>query len=638
MIPDDVVERVRTAADIAQVIGEYVPLRRVGTDYRGACPFHGGKNPNFSVSSKRGQYHCFVCHESGDVISFLRKRLSLDFTAAVKLLGEKVGIEVIDTPTRAHAPDPNEPNWEVLAHAAAFFQAQLRDADMGRVAREYLSGRELDDEACARFGIGFAPRDGQLLLKHLATLGFDQERLREAGLLVVREEEGSVRPRFRGRVMFPILDELGRHVGFGGRALGDDTPKYLNSAESGVFQKRRVLYGMHTARQAARRAGRLLVVEGYLDAIRVALGGIEEVVAPLGTALTEEQAALVVRYAPEVFLLYDSDEAGLKATFRSGLELLRHGAAVRVVSLPRGEDPDTFVRARGAGALEGALHDAVDLFDLQVDLLARKGWFADLHHRRRAVDKLLPTIRATKDPITRDLYVARLAEAAAIDRALVMREADEPTPPPGRPRAPAAGGAPPMADGPDGPPPPDDEAPAAPRREWVPKGQWKPQWKGRGRGQGPEWLATEAPPRAAASEEPIERELVRVMLRDRGWVERVAERHGPDSFRDARYAALFAALLAHGVEVELAEVLRDAHPELTTLVESLLSQAEAPSDVEWSLMKLDRRQLEFRMADLQRRIAETEGEEQRALMQEKDRLARERQALLHPGGKGRNPK
>lgn len=635
MIPDDVVERVRAAADIAQVIGEYVPLKRVGTDYRGACPFHGGKNPNFSVSSKRGQYHCFVCHESGDVISFLRKRLSLDFTSAVKLLGEKVGIEVIDAPTRAHAPDPNESNWEVLAHAAAFFQTQLREPDMGRDARAYLEGRALDDAACSRFGIGFAPRDGQLLIRHLATLGFDQERAREAGLLVVREEDGSVRPRFRGRVMFPIVDELGRYVAFGGRAMGDDTPKYLNSPESAVFHKRRVLYGLHTARQAARRASRLLVVEGYLDAIRVALGGIEEVVAPLGTALTEEQAALLVRYAGEVFLLYDSDEAGLKATFRSGLELLRHGAAVRVVSLPRGEDPDTFVRSQGAAALEAALHDAVDLFDLQVELLARKGWFADLHHRRRAVDKLLPTVRATKDPITRDLYIARLAEAASLEKALVQREADEPTPPLGRSRAVAVRASDPTDDRPpDEVPPPHDEAPAAPvRREWVPKGQWK----GRNRGQGPEWLATPAPPRAASNEEPIERELLRVMLRDRVWVERVAERHGPQAFRHPEYGALFAALLGHGAEVELDVVLRDVEAPLAAVAERLLAMAEAPADVAWSLMKLDRRELEARMAALQRLIAESEGDEQRALMIEKDRLARERQALLHPGGKGRNP-
>ncbi len=630
MIADEIVERVRTAADIVQVIGEFVKLRRVGTDFRGPCPFHQGKNPNFSVSPKRAQYHCFVCHESGDVITFLRKRLGLDFTAAVKLLGEKVGIEVIDTPSRANAPDPNEPNWDVLSHAAAFFTAQLRDGKTGADARAYLAdARGLDDTAIERFGLGFAPRDGTLLLKHLNTLGFDHDRLRDAGLLVVREDDDAVRPRFRGRLMFPILDELGRHVAFGGRALGDEQPKYLNSAESGVFQKRRVLYGLQLARNAARRARRLLVVEGYLDVIRLALAGIEEVVAPLGTALTEEQAALIARYAPDAFLLYDSDEAGLKATFRSGLELLRSGVAVRVVSLPKGEDPDTFVRAKGAAALEAALHEAMDFFDVQVELLARKGWFADLHHRRRAVDKLLPTIRAAKDPITRDLYIARLAEASGLDKTLIQREADAPVPATTMRRAagPGATDAPPPE--PAGHEPPPDDAPAMPaRREWVPRGQYR----GRGRPQGPEWLATASPPRAGANEEPIERELVRVMLRERSWVERIAERHGPDGFRDPRYAALFLALLAHGPETELGDVLTGLPDDLAALATTLLAVGDAPSDVEWSLMKLQRRAVEERMAELQQRIEEAAGEAKLELMAEKNRLARERQALLRPGG------
>ncbi len=633
MIGDEVVERVREAADIVQVIGEFVKLRRVGTDFRGPCPFHQGKNPNFSVSPKRGQYHCFVCNESGDVITFLRKRLGLDFTAAVKLLGEKVGIEVIDTPTRAHAPDPNEPNWSVLAGAAEFFTTQLRDEGMGRDARTYLANRGFDEQAIEQFGIGVAPRDGHLLLKHLSALGFDHDRLREAGLLVVREDDDTVRPRFRGRLMFPIQDELGHHVAFGGRAFGDEQPKYLNSAESAVYQKRRVLYGMQRARTAARRAQRLLVVEGYLDVIRVSLGGIEEVVAPLGTALTEEQAALIVRYAPEVFLLYDSDEAGLKATFRSGLELLRHGAAVRVVSLPEGEDPDSFVRKKGAGALESALRDAMDFFDVQVELLARKGWFADLHHRRRAVDKLLPTIRATKDPITRDLYIARLAEASSLEKALVQREADEPSAPATRARTALM-----RAEQPEPPhtpqgPPPDDAPNLEPKRAWVSKGQWK----GRGRQAGPEWLATASPPRAA-QDDPIERELVRVMLRQRSEAERIAERFGPDGFSDARYAALFRALLAHGPDEELDRVTDGLAPDVLLLVEQLLAQVEAPSDVEFAMRKLQARELGREISELGEQIKLAAPDEKPALMEKQTRLARERQALLHQGGSGRQPR
>ena len=218
-------------------------------------------------------------------------------------------------------------------------------------------------------------------------------------------------------------------MGFGGRAMGDEQPKYLNSPESPVFQKRRTLYGLHTAKQAMRRAQRAIIVEGYLDAIRLTLAGVEEVVAPLGTALTEEQARLLVRYASEIFLLYDSDEAGQKATFRSGMELLREKAAVRVVTLPDGEDPDSFVRAEGRAAMESQLSQAIDVFDRQVQLLERRGWFSDLRRSRRAVDKLLPTIRAASDPLTRDLYLARLADVTGLDKAALQAEAPETEPP-----------------------------------------------------------------------------------------------------------------------------------------------------------------------------------------------------------------
>lgn len=627
MISDDTVERVRSAADIVQIIGEFVPLKRSGSDYRGACPFHQGTHPNFSVSPKRGQYYCFVCHESGDIITFLRKRLNLDFTSAVKWLGERTGIDVVDTPARQRAPDPNERHWEVLAAAAAFYHDQLQTA-LGTAAREYLQRREISAEAVSRFTIGFAPRDGQLLVKHMAALGFDADRLRDAGLMVAREEQDELRVRFRGRLMFPILDERGHTVGFGGRALGDDQPKYLNSADSEVFHKRHVLYGMHVARQAARGARRLLVVEGYVDVLRVMMAGIEEVVAPLGTALTEEQAATIARYAPEVFLLYDSDEAGLKATFRSGTELLRHGVTVRVVSLPEGEDPDSYVQQYGAPGLERALREAVDVFDLQIDLLTRKGWFATLHQRRRAVDKLLPTIRATRDPIQRDLYIGRLAEASQLDRALLAKEAEEEavsrsgsrvaggrgvhTEEGTRARDGEAGGV------------PADESPSVPRRPWVPAGQWR----GRGRSQGPEWLSTAAPPRAGVPDAAIEQELVRAMLLDRGTVDRVAERYGPDAFRDAGSRVLFQRLLKLGAEASLDRVADGLPTEGATLLELLQARGDAPVDVGWGLLRLQRRDLDDQIAALRGRVERASPEEQPALLEEQARLAKERQALL----------
>ncbi|HYW33412.1 MAG TPA: DNA primase, partial [Gemmatimonas sp.] len=554
MIADETVERVRAAADIVAIIQESgVPLKRYGGDWRGACPFHGGKNPNFAVSPKLGSFHCFVCHEKGDVFTYVRKRQGLDFSSAVKLVGERSGIEVIDAPRRAAVADPNEPNWEVLSSAAEWFRTQLA-GPLGAAAREYLTSRNIDEAARERFGIGFAPRDAMLLRRYLHSLGFDDTRLTEAGLLVVREGASEPSTRFRGRVMFPILDELGHHVGFGGRALGDHKPKYLNSPQSEVFQKRRTLYGMNTARQAMRKNSRAIVVEGYLDAIRLALAGVEEVVAPLGTALTEEQAALLVRYANEIFLIYDSDEAGQQATYKSGMELLRHKAAVRIVTLPDGEDPDTFVSSRGYAALETQLSQAIDLFDRQVQILERRGYFADLRKRRRAVDRLLPTIRAARDPLTRDLYLARLAEVSQLDKATLAAEADD-VPQRGRRTSGTSRGS-------AGEPPPDhappvgmvtldqarardrfrerdDEAPPSPYAALKKRESWKGR---RGRNDGPDWQATAVPPRPRR-DEPVERALVRAMMLDRGLAERIAERHGPDVFRDPAYRALFSALL-----------------------------------------------------------------------------------------------
>jgi len=630
VISDEIIERVRTAADIVQILSEFVPLKRAGGDYRGPCPFHGGTNPNFSVSPKRGSYHCFVCHESGDVFSFVRKRLGLDWPSAVKMIGERVGIEVVDVPMRAQAPDPNAPNFEVLAAAAEWFQRQLTEDAGGREARTYLKQRQLDESAWERFGLGFAPRDLLALRRYLHSLGADDARLIEAGLFVVREGENEPRPRFRGRLMFPILDELGRHVGFGGRALGDDTPKYLNSPESAVFQKRKTLYNMHTAKQAMRRAGRAIVVEGYLDAIRLVLAGIEEVVAPLGTALTDEQAQLLVRYASEVFLLYDSDDAGQKATFRSGLELLGHKASVRVVTLPENEDPDTFVRDHGRSAMDAHLGLAIDLFDRQVQMLERLGWFSDLRRRRLAIDKLLPTIRAARDPLTRDLYLARLADVSHLDKITLATEADAVTEQ-GRRRAP---GGPPERRSDEPMPEYDGPAVESEPSPLPPPMVDRPVWKGRKNskyGGGPEWKTTNVPPRPRR-DEPVERSLVRAMLADRGIAERVAERHPPSSFRHAQYGALFAAFLDTPMSEDLDQIAERLAPDVLAVLRELTDGAVAinteASDIGLSLAKLDARTLEYRVDEIREAMRTATREAQDALMKERLELEAEIRRLL----------
>jgi DNA primase len=269
VIPDEVVERVRESADAVAIIGEQVKLRRVGSSFRGPCPFHQGKKPNFAVNPRTGFYHCFKCNESGDVFTFVRKRMGLDFVEAVKFVGARSGIEVRDIQMRREGPDPREPLWEVIAAAADFFGRMLWEDPGGAGAREYLATRHVSREVADRFGLGFAPREGDGLRAHLTTLGFDETRQVDAGLLVRREEQGGeLRPRFRGRLMFPIYDAQGRAVGFGGRVLGQGEPKYLNSAESPVFAKGRMLYGLNWAKNAIRRDDRVLVVEGYFDVLR----------------------------------------------------------------------------------------------------------------------------------------------------------------------------------------------------------------------------------------------------------------------------------------------------------------------------------------------------------------------------------
>lgn len=627
MISDDVVERVKAAADIVQLIAETVPLKRTGADYRGPCPFHNGKGPNFAVSPKRGSYHCFVCHESGDVFTFVRKRLGLDWPSAVKHVGERFGVEVIDTPAREHAPDPNEHNWEVLSTAAEWFRTQLADAQVGAEARAYLDTRGIDGAARERFGIGFAPADAQALRRHLHTLGFDDARLLEAGLLVSVEGQPEPRVRFRERVVFPILDESGHHVAFGGRVIGNREPKYLNSPESGVFQKRRTLYGLFAARGAIRRANRVIVVEGYMDAIRLTLAGIEEVVAPLGTALTEEQAQLLMRYTREVYLLYDNDEAGLKATFRSGQELLRNRAEVRVVTLPPGKDgkdPDTFIQAQGVGALEAQIANAIDFFDRQIQIIERRGWFADLKGRRNAIDKLLPTIRATRDPLMHDLYLSRLSEVAHVDKDTLATEADQPVTLGNRRVAQPAESAP-RDERAEPPEPP-------PQQEWTPPGPHRGKWKGRrGRDDGPQWQTSAAPLRAGR-DEPVERSLIRLMLGDRALVERFAERFSADEFRDVRYRGVFVALLQSehddDFEVVASRVPDDALPTYRELINGADANLAEGADVELSLARFQARHLEDRILEIRAALGTASRDEQNALMRERLELETELRRLV----------
>jgi DNA primase len=420
MIPEDVIEQVRDSADLVGLIGESVNLKRTGSDYRGPCPFHGGKNRNFTVIPKRAMYYCFVCHESGDVFRWLMKRFGMDYPTAVRDVARRSGIVIPESSSRA-GPDPLEPLFSAVAAAHDWFGRQLLERPDAKEARDYLAGRGIAVEQAGEHGLGWAPQGGAFS-SAMAELGIEPPILLETGLLA-RRDDGTIRPRFRHRLLFPIHDLRGRVVGFGGRLLGEGEPKYLNSPETPLFHKGRLLYNLHQAKGSIRHEESVILVEGYFDVLRLLLAGVDHVVAPLGTGLTGDQATLLRRFAPAATLLYDSDDAGLKATFRAGDELLRHGVRVKVATMPPGEDPDTLVRSGGIAALAPVLRDAVDVLDRKIQLLEQRGWFEKVERRREALDKLLPTIRAASDPVMRELYTSRTAERVGVPRDVVATEA-----------------------------------------------------------------------------------------------------------------------------------------------------------------------------------------------------------------------
>lgn len=623
MIPEEVVEQVAQAADIVAIIGEHVRLKKSGSVYRGPCPFHQGTNNNFSVMPKGG-YTCFVCGEKGSVFTFVQKRLGLSFVDAVKYVGEKSGIEVREVERRREGPDPREPLWELNATAAAWFREMLWESELGAPAREYLAKRHVSRQTADRFGLGFAPREIGLMRSYLNGLGFTDDRLLDIGLLVKREEQDEPRPRFRDRLIFPILDAGAHTVGFGGRLLGPGEPKYLNSAESSVFSKGRLLYNLSNARNAIRRDERVILVEGYFDVVRLVDAGLESVVAPMGTALAEGQSELLAKYAKNAFLLYDSDAPGQKASFRAADVLLTKGMTVRVVTLPEGEDPDTFVAKHGRDAMEKLLSASMDVFDRKVQLLERGGWFADLQRKRRALDSLLPTIRATADEITRDLYVKRVSEAAGIDREVLLRELSV--------------------------------APA--RRNAVRRIPAERAANGEGNVRGvegrDELREAMGPYRSELTGASSELALLRVMLLSPSLAESVIEAVGrldesdgarPEVeteadaergvMRDPVYRSLYEAIVVHGAESApevLAESLDAAAIEV---METIRSEPGAVLDgqrtIDDALRRLKERSLRERLDELERTIPLAGGEDKDALLTEKDATRRELNAV---GGRG----
>ncbi len=401
--PGDLVQRVKDASEIADVIGQFVTLKQAGQNLKGLCPFHAEKTPSFTVNPGKQVFHCFGCGAGGDVIEFLERQEKLSFPDAVRHLAERAGIR-LPAPERR---DDSETQRLVALHEAAksFFSGSL-SSPRGGGARAYLAGRGVSVETQKSFGIGFAPPSWDALISHMGGKGFPPEMVVKAGLAVPRNSGHGAYDRFRNRIIFPIVDVSGRTIAFGGRSMDDSPPKYLNSPETAIYRKGDHLYGLYQAREAIRRKGTALLVEGYFDVIGAHAAGFDHAVATLGTALTPRQVGLLRRMTPEVVFVYDGDAAGLRAMRGSAGLLLESGAAVNVAVLPEGEDPDSFLRKEGPDAFDKAVGSSIRLADFVLESLIqeKKGSSAWI------VEQMFPVWDQIANPIERGERFRRAAE------------------------------------------------------------------------------------------------------------------------------------------------------------------------------------------------------------------------------------
>jgi DNA primase len=409
-IPQHFIDELIARADIVDIIGRRVPLRKAGREFQACCPFHDEKTPSFTVSPTKQFYHCFGCGAHGTALGFVMEYDRLSFPEAVEELAGALGLEVPDEIGFEQGPD-HRSLYAMLEQVADWYGRQLREHPDAARAVDYLRGRGVDGQVAANYRMGFAPAGWDSLLRRFGSDDEGLRRLRDAGL--INEQEGKRYDRLRDRIVFPIRDGRGRVVGFGGRLLGDGKPKYLNSPETAVFHKGRELYGLYEARQADANPARLLVVEGYMDVVALAQFGVHNAVATLGTATTADHLQKLFRSTPEVVFCFDGDRAGRDAAWKAlqtALPLLRSGRQARFLFLPDGEDPDTLVRRIGADGFRDAVAGAVPLSDFLFDKLASQVDMQTLDGRARLGELAQPLIERLPEGLFHDMMAQALRE------------------------------------------------------------------------------------------------------------------------------------------------------------------------------------------------------------------------------------
>ena len=438
-IPDETLDAIRERVSIVEVVSGYVTLKKAGRNYLGLCPFHGERTPSFTVSDERGLFHCFGCGVGGTVFTFVMRLEGLTFVEAVETLARRAGVTLPER-SGGEADSARRQLLELNEMAQQYFRASLAGAT-GAVARAYLERRGLSPATADRYGLGFCPPTGSGLARTLRAQGKALQRAAEVGLVGTRGD-GTAYDRMWGRVTFPIRDGSGHILGFGARTLGTEQPKYLNSPESPVFHKGRVLYGLYEAREAVRAAGKVVIVEGYLDALALVEAGIGHVAASLGTALTPAQLRLARRFAPEIVAFFDGDRAGAEAAVRAFAVCAEVGVWGLGAFLPDGEDPDSFVRRQGPAPTLALLEQAIPLADFFLQRVD-PGPSASMPARAAAIQRVLEVIGRIEDPVQFSLLAQRAAQRLGVDES-VLRDArsatrgrSAPTVPPSTPVAPA---------------------------------------------------------------------------------------------------------------------------------------------------------------------------------------------------------
>jgi len=428
-ISEEIVEQVKTSADIVDIVSEYVKLKQSGRSYKGLCPFHDERTPSFNVNPDEQYFHCFGCGKGGDVFSFLMEIEGLSFTEVVLRLARRCGITVEQqelTPEQKAVMEKRRQLLYVHELASQFYKECLL-SKRGRAARGYLRRREMDGAGARRYGLGYAPDGWQNTADMLKQAGIPLETGVEAGILMPGKNGAAPYDRFRNRIMFPIHNERGQVIAFGGRILTDaaNGPKYLNSPETLLFHKGRNLYGWHLARAAIRREESVILVEGYTDVIALAQAGIENVVASLGTSLTEQQAAVLKKATDKAYIAFDADAAGEAATLR-GLDLLQGaGLSVRVIELSEGEDPDTFVRSYGPDVFMQRLKEAVPLTKYRLNM-AMAGVDPDnISEKVEAVKRILPVLAGISSPVERVEYIRFCAGELLVTEESLVQELEQ---------------------------------------------------------------------------------------------------------------------------------------------------------------------------------------------------------------------